>query len=234
MPPCVVGEELFQAAREQAATRAIQRLLKGRAPSTISPAVLKNGTPILYFYKSTKASEPIEWRPGTVISADPHRVKIRNKSGAYSFVAYEDLRLRPQSALTRQLMDGTLESVLEDESLNIPIDDTGALSIESSDDSAADQGDDEDSESSTEHLVVQGTDEEEMHIAPALSAGLFDDGAIEMHDEPPPPSPRMEAGRRDLQDHIDDIASAADPSGRELESEKQRLLQVIRQRIGNK
>lgn len=133
MPPTVVSEELFQAAREQAATRAIQRLLNGRTPSTIPSSVLKQGTPILYFYRSSKASEPVEWRPGTVVNTSAHRVKIRNKSGAKSFVAYEDVRLRPHSPLTRILMEGILESALESTALDIPIDESGTLTIDDSD-----------------------------------------------------------------------------------------------------
>lgn len=115
LPPTVVTTELLQAYKEQVATRALQRLLSARAPSTIPPSALKADTPILYFYRSSKQSDPAEWRPGTVISAEPYLVRIRNLSGRLSSVAYEDIRLRPTSPLTRSLMEGD-----EDHRLTMP------------------------------------------------------------------------------------------------------------------
>lgn len=109
----MVTEDLFQSAREQAATRAIQRLVKGRAPSAVPPSLISPGTKILYFYRSSKASEPVEWRAGTVIRAEAHRVYIFNLSGAKSYVAYENLRLRLNSPLARELMEDTLEQVFD-------------------------------------------------------------------------------------------------------------------------
>lgn len=111
--PRMVSADLFQSAREQAATRAIQKLLKGRAPSTVPPSALPPGRSVLYFYRSSKASEPVGLRPGKVISSEAHRVHIFNQSGAKCFVAYEDIRIRPDSPLVRQLMEDTLDQVFE-------------------------------------------------------------------------------------------------------------------------
>lgn len=111
LPSTAVTPDLLQAYKEQVATRALQRLLSARAPSTIPPSVLNPGTPILYFYRSSKQSDPIEWRPGTVVSAEQHIVRVKNLSGRLSSVSYEDIRLRPTSALTKSLMEGDTEDV---------------------------------------------------------------------------------------------------------------------------
>lgn len=105
LPSSAISSELLSAYKQQAATRALQRLLSSRAPSTIPPSMLKEGTPILYFYKSSKQSEPVEWRSGTVVSAEPHLVRIKNALGRSSSIAYEDLHLRPESNLARDLME---------------------------------------------------------------------------------------------------------------------------------
>lgn len=55
-----------------------------------------------------------------------------------------------------------------------------------------------------------------------------------MHDEPAPPPPEVEAAEDDIGSHAANITSADDPSERELESDKDILLLLIRQRIGSK
>lgn len=81
---------------------------------------------------------------------------------------------------------------------------------------------------------MDNTVEQDQHISPALSAGLFDTGAIQMHDEPPPPPPDVEAAERDISGYAHEMTQTDDHVGKEMVSENQRLLHLIRQRIGKK
>lgn len=109
LPPSLVSADLLEAYKDQAATRALQRLLSSRAPSTIPPSSLPPGTRVFFFFKSSKQCDPIEWRPATVISAEPHLVRVKAPSGRTSSVAYEYIRLRPKTDLASQLMEGSVE-----------------------------------------------------------------------------------------------------------------------------
>lgn len=59
IPRTVVINQLLTAYLEQAATRALQKLMSSRSPSTIPPSMLTPGTLVLYFYKTTKHTDPI-------------------------------------------------------------------------------------------------------------------------------------------------------------------------------
>ena len=90
----------------------MQRLLNGRAPSTVPPSCLPIGTSVLYYYKSTKNNEKNEWRPGKITETHTYFVNVRTSTGHISRVAYEDLRLRPNSDLTRALMEDTVDAII--------------------------------------------------------------------------------------------------------------------------
>lgn len=109
--PTAVIPEIVKVYKEQIATRALQRLLSARAPYKILPSVLKTDTRILYFYRSPKQRDLVEWSPGTVVSAEPHLVRIRNLSGSLSCVEYEDIWISPTSLFTRSLMEGDDEHI---------------------------------------------------------------------------------------------------------------------------
>lgn len=106
---------MLEAYKDQSATRALQRLLSARAPSSVPSSALPTGTAVLYFYKSTKHCDPIEWRPGIVIKAEDNLVRVKTPSGRTSSVAYEDIRIRPQSDITRFLREGDVETVISRE-----------------------------------------------------------------------------------------------------------------------
>lgn len=55
-----------------------------------------------------------------------------------------------------------------------------------------------------------------------------------MHAEPPPLPPAVEAAENDVTNHATEIESCNDPSGSEQISDKERLIQRIRKRIGRK
>ena len=112
LPSTVVDEDTFEAAKDQAATRALQRLLNGRAPSTVPSTSLEPGTPVLFYYKSTKGNEDDEWKPATIATTDRFHVTVKKATGHASRVAYEDLRLQPRTAFARQFMEGSIEEAL--------------------------------------------------------------------------------------------------------------------------
>lgn len=113
VPPKHVSEELVSAYREQESVRALQRLLRARAPSTIPPSCLQPGTSVYFYYKSSKQNEADEWKTGQVTRLLPSYAEVKHSArGPPARVAFEDLRLRPKSELTDELMTGTVEEVL--------------------------------------------------------------------------------------------------------------------------
>lgn len=103
---------MLEAYKEQVGTRAIQRLLSSRTPSSIPPSSLPPGTQVLYFYKSTKKCDPVEWRPGMVIAAETYLVRLKTASGRVLSVTYEGLRLRPYYDIPHVLMEGDMDKAI--------------------------------------------------------------------------------------------------------------------------
>lgn len=62
----MVSEEMLQAHKQQAAIRALHRLLRSRNPKVIDRTAIKRGDEVLYYYNSTKNNEQKEWRSGIV------------------------------------------------------------------------------------------------------------------------------------------------------------------------
>lgn len=110
----VIPRELVESYKDQEYARALQRLIKSRHPRTLEPERLPPGTPVYYFYKSSKHNEPIEWRSGTVISPEPYFVRISNHKGRTSNVAYEDIRVKPKLKLTEELSFGYVEDFISE------------------------------------------------------------------------------------------------------------------------
>lgn len=220
LPKSSVTPELLEAYKEQVATRALQRLLSVRAPSTIPPADLEPGTEVFYFYKSSKQSEPVEWRPGVVISAETHLVRLRTPSGKTSSVAYEDLRLRPSSELSRYLMEGDAD-IAQAEGGECITDQVLQPSLPSilppREDTQHDQSD------------PLATGVESLDNTTAL---LACSDAQPVPDELPP-SP-LDLAARDIGSHAHALGSDADISGLTLQSDLQHALQDIRNQIGTK
>lgn len=114
----------------------------------------------------------------------------------------------------------------------IPLDKTGALTIDGSDDDKTHSAP-EDGDESSDGLSMADEDEEE-EIAPALSAGLFDSHAIKMSDDPPPSSSANNSSDRDVGDYADEIQQAPDPTGNELQSNKQSFLRSMKDCLGSR
>lgn len=108
----VVTTELHSAYKQQSMTRAISEILGSRSPSTTARSCLSPNTEIYYFYKSSKQNEADKWKAGTVISAEPYYVTISTSTGRKTNMAYEDLQLRPNSALAEKLSSGYMEGYI--------------------------------------------------------------------------------------------------------------------------
>ena len=109
VPSTNFSPELLSAHKQQIATRALQRLLRSRAPSTIQPSCITPGGLILFHYRSTKHNETDEWREGIVQSVHAMFVETRRSHrGPVCRIAYEDIRLLPTSHLTKNLWSARL------------------------------------------------------------------------------------------------------------------------------
>lgn len=111
LPTRIVDEGLLEAHREQQAVRAMQRVAQAR--TTADNPHYKPGDAIYFFYRSSKQNEQDEWKKGTVVTTEQHYVNITiDRTKRKTKVAYEDLRLRPQSDLTKELMESSVEYYL--------------------------------------------------------------------------------------------------------------------------
>lgn len=90
----IIPVEPIETHKDQDAERVLQRVLKSRNPRIPQPECLPPGTSMYYHYKSSKHNEPIEWRPGSVISAKRNFVQNQNEKGRISNVSYEDIKAK--------------------------------------------------------------------------------------------------------------------------------------------
>lgn len=117
IPNSMVTKEILDAHVESKSTRAIQKLMDSRTPHTIPRHLLKPGTPVFIFHRSSKHTEPKEWVPATVIDAQEYLVQCRRSDKEPPMaIAYEHIRIAHTGALTSELM----EKSLEEEVLNGP------------------------------------------------------------------------------------------------------------------
>lgn len=108
----MVSDDMLQAHKQQAAIRALHRLLRSRTPKVIYQTAIKTGDTVLYFYNSTNNIEPKEWRQGTVEKIYDHYVELRSSAkGPPTRAAFEDIRLKPRQQLAEELMDSPLDDI---------------------------------------------------------------------------------------------------------------------------
>lgn len=98
---------ILQAHRNLVAVRALNRILCTKAVTTIAASVLKPGTPIYGYVKMQKGHGV--WRPYSVIRCDGAKVEVRaSQRGPKTLLALEDVRLRPENSIARDLGEGEL------------------------------------------------------------------------------------------------------------------------------
>lgn len=115
MPKSKVSQEMLDAHIELTATRALQRLLRNRAPSRLPPSALTQGQWVYVFYKTSKQNVRVEWVEAQVVRPLQHYVECRRSGrGPLMRVAYEHLRIKPQSALAQDMAKKSLEDELAD------------------------------------------------------------------------------------------------------------------------
>lgn len=98
----------------------MQKILRSKCSQLLRADSLPPGTLVHYFYKSSKHTEPVEWRSGTVITTKEHFVTISNEKGRQSNVAYEDIRLIPKLKLTKELSMGSVEQFIGEKQSKTP------------------------------------------------------------------------------------------------------------------
>lgn len=202
---CLVSEELIEAYKDREYARVLQRMLKSRSPATVTPDILPTGTPIYYFYRSSKHTEPVEWKEGKVVEAKSHFVRILTDKDRKTCIAYEDIRVRPRLRVTYDLMGDCVEDYIAHDVVG---------SRHSDPDSAP-------------------TAQDIMTSVPALittNSHSLSDTAVRADDDEPP----ILRTDKDIGTHADSILVRGDISGKTLKSEKQALLQQIEKQIGSK
>lgn len=107
-----VPPEHIDAHKDEEPIRALQRLHTSCSPRVIRQECLSPATRIYYQYKSSEQSEPVKWRPDSVISPSLYFVQIYNEKGRKSHLSYEDVWLRPSSALTEKLGSSGVEDYI--------------------------------------------------------------------------------------------------------------------------
>lgn len=116
IPRVIVTEDIVQAHVSMEATRAPEKTMRSRKNKNAICMLIK-GSDILFYYKSPKMNEGIEWIKAIVEEAKQHMVICRGSEyGPPMKVAYEDVRLMPQGELSTQLeMMSNEETVVDDD-----------------------------------------------------------------------------------------------------------------------
>ena len=113
LPQTFVPKEIIDAHKEQVAIRTLERLLRSKRPHTVKRSALPPGTEIWYFHKSSKQNERDQWLPAKVVEAKEHIIMARRTArGPPLQLAYEDVRIAPKNALTKKLLQSTLEDAM--------------------------------------------------------------------------------------------------------------------------
>ena len=113
IPGRMIPQDLFHAHREQAAVRALQRILTSHAPNSLQADMFQPGEPVWVYYRSRKNNERNKWVKATVVRAQEHLLFARRSSKEPPMrIAYEDVRIAPKGALTTELLHCALEEEL--------------------------------------------------------------------------------------------------------------------------
>lgn len=122
IPRVQVPEKPFQAHISLTAYRALQRMMKNRESKLLDQTILTPGTRVYMFHKSSRHDEPVKWEEATVEKAEEHLVRCkRDCTGRVSLVAYEDIRLKPDDDLAKELLYTSLQDEVTDERRHAPM-----------------------------------------------------------------------------------------------------------------
>lgn len=112
-----ITPKLLEAYKDQATCRALTRLIHSQNSHLVAPESLLRGTELYFYFNTSKQNVPIEWRSGTVHSAHPFYVTIITDKGRKTKIAYEDIRLRPHTALVREQANGYMEDYINSQNV---------------------------------------------------------------------------------------------------------------------
>lgn len=111
-------------------TRFFQKLMNSRQTQTESAHMLRPGTAVCYYYKSSKHTKPTGWKNGLVLRTREHLINILSDKGKPTSVVYKNTRIRSQLNLTKDLIDGIIEDSVAD--VSEPLLENDALNLSSS------------------------------------------------------------------------------------------------------
>lgn len=96
------------------AARAVQKVMRSKRSRVVRREALKPGTKVWVFYKTSKQNDPVRWVSASVVEEEEHIVRCRRSNrGAPMSVAYEHIRIAPSGVLAQELVECSLEYVLE-------------------------------------------------------------------------------------------------------------------------
>lgn len=99
---------------ELMAIRALQKLLRPRKPSLISPSTLQPGKAVWVYYKTTKQNVPIGWISAQIDKTTPHYIVChRSTRGPPMKVSYDHMGIQPSGDLAKELGQSNLEKELD-------------------------------------------------------------------------------------------------------------------------
>lgn len=110
LPVNFVGKDLLQAHKELVSTRALQKVIKSRRGQPYNAEIFTKGDPIWVWVKSRNERFKDKWVKASVEEASIRHINARRSiRGPPKRVAYEDVRIRPRSRLTKQLLSCSVE-----------------------------------------------------------------------------------------------------------------------------
>lgn len=168
LPRTQVSQELLSAHVKLTATRALNKLLRSKLSKTVSRSLLKPGTKVYMFHRSSRHDEPVRWEDASVIKAEDHIVHCRRQStGRESLVSYEDIRLKPEGELAQDLLLCSMNDETTEERMLSLIDELADPA----------EGGNSIPEWTEEHQDPEESDEDDLHIQDVIQSYPGHDGS---------------------------------------------------------
>lgn len=113
IPSSQVHKYILEAHIKVMASRAVQKSLFCKSPNTTPQDAYKKGLRIFVYYNTTKQNDLERWIKARLLSTGTHMLKCRcTAKGPPMTVAYDHVRIAPNSELARELMFDSLEDIL--------------------------------------------------------------------------------------------------------------------------
>lgn len=189
--------------------RASNRLMRSRNQNTLQPDGIKVGDEVLMFIRSRQQkSNIVEARDSQ--KGFPHYVEATSENeGPPARISYEDIRLLPNSDLTKELMTASSDTISDEEGETVP----SSLQISTSMDNGS--------------MNVTGQEDSAIPIASKMTVRP-PERQMEGHNKGSAPS---EGHYKDLGEYV---ASTGDIAGKTIQSDDGSIVETIKEKIGKK